>query len=193
MRFLLIFILFLAIPLSTHAQDLFPKELLPTADVDPQHVLKGGEYQLELSPLEEESKQIEKATQIVDTLSPEQRKEFTIHGYTVKQTKGEMTLSLSVGRINLGTIAGDGKHTGNIEINVSTDIPSGYTLRAVQETPEDSIWEFTPTQCDDATCTPQKAERWQDEKSYGFGYAVVGTDAVDDFKNEKYFRPFRGE
>ncbi len=191
MQFIIMLLLALAIPASIHAQDLFPKELLPTIAVDPEHLLKGGEYQLELSPLEETSTQT--APKIIDTMTHKEREQFNAQGFIIKQKEGELTLSLSSARMSLGSIAGAGLHKGQVEINISSNKPTSYSLLTAQEMQEDSNWNFPPTFCDGGqeTCTVQKAALWENAKVYGFGYTLAGADAQGDFENKYFFRSFR--
>lgn len=192
MRLIFLCILLFLIPAVTYAQDLFPEELLPTIAVDPGRVLKGGQYQLELAPLE--SDQPTRSAKIKESLNTQERKQFDTKGFIVRQSKGELKLALSSVRIGLGSIAGAGIHSGKTEIAVSTDTNTGYSLLMAQARPdENSIWRFQPTICDGMrnTCTPLSSAIWKKTTLYGFGYTLSGPDTPSDFNKGSYFRPLR--
>ncbi|MBP7967526.1 hypothetical protein KAZ66_04605 [Candidatus Woesebacteria bacterium] len=194
MRYILLLISIFCIPLQVSAEDFFPDDLLPTVATDPQKTLKGGHYQLELSPLEETESAPSKP-KITDTLSIKDRNLFNTDGYILSQREGEFKLSISSSRIGLGNVVGNSDHGGDIEIAVDSDTPAAYTLFAIQQEDEDPShpWSFQPTMCDGEkqTCTTQYAQAWTGKDSYGFGYTISGLDSPHDFKNGVYFRPLR--
>lgn len=194
---LLLFLACLILPFAVHAEDLFPEELLPTISTDPYNTLKGGQYQLELLPYKQEQDAPRPTPEkSQDTLPAKDRSTFNQYGYIVQETEGEFKISLSVSRVNLGTIAGHSTHTGSTEIRVNTTQPHSYTLTIQQKKDNDEgTWQFQPTFCDggEQTCTPNKANEWKNEQAYGFGYSIFGLDVFPDFKNEAYFRSFPTE
>ncbi len=192
MHYILLLIFIFFVPFQVYAEDFFPDDLLPTVVTDPQKTLKGGRYQLELSPLDE-TDNTPPAPKTTDTLTIKERDLFNTKGYILSQQEGEFKLSISSSRIGLGSIAGKGDHEGTIEIATGSDTPTAYTLFAVQNDDETSsqAWNFQPTLCDGEThtCTTQHAEEWTKKDSYGFGYTISGLDSPPDFKNGLYFRP----
>ncbi len=86
-------------------------------------------------------------------------------------------------------------------IAVTSNVPTGYAIYAQQDHPlynQDLIFgdivternSLRNTSCDNNDCTATAAATWDNPDKAGFGYSVLGEDALADFAAGTKYRPF---
>lgn len=137
---------------------------------------------------------------LTDTVGQTAQGEFNSSGYTIKAgfqyifTLTPFTFSISNLNLDYGSLVpGTPSLLSNI-LTVTTGSAYGYTIKTIEDHPlrlSGSLETIPDTACDLATpCAIADATPWTDNARYGFGYNAQGTDAVADFVNSTYYRPF---
>ncbi len=95
---------------------------------------------------------------------------------------------------------------GQTQIVINSNVPIGYTLYAAEDLPlhllgseirlnttnlmEHPREVIEQTTCDDGSCNYETAASWVDEDVPGFGYTVMGSDALGDFDGGNKYKAF---
>lgn len=138
---------------------------------------------------------------LTDTVGQTFQGQFDSTGYVLKagfqyiHTLTPFTFTISNLDLDFGSLVpGTPSLLTNI-LTVTTGAAYGYTVKTLEDHPlrqvTAGVATIPDTSCDVASpCTQTDATPWTTNTSYGFGYNVQGTDAVADFVNNTYFRPF---
>ena len=149
-------------------------------------------YRLELEQIESTNEAK------IDTLSPKQLKQFSEEGFIINTPKNKMLhFSISATVLNFNDITNERSQTNSFLLTIASLDEYGYQIisQAAQKLITVNGEEIPPTTCDSKgnTCTPQSAKEWTSQSANGWGYHMSGLDSPSDFKNEKYYRPFKTE
>ncbi len=126
--------------------------------------------------------------------------QFQSDGYFVKagfqyiHSTIPFKFSISNVNIDLGTLIPNSPAEAATTLTVSFG-RGGYYQVTTAETAslkKSSGVEIPDTDCNgaDDSCTETSAKKWTENKAYGFGYNMTGSDIPVDFINKSYFRRF---
>lgn len=101
-----------------------------------------------------------------------------------------MSISLSGGNINFGTMSPNTFYTGSNTITVGTNAIHGYNLYAQENYDMENLSNNSLTIPAFTGSSTTDAVVWTTNTTNGFGYNVTGTDAAVDFYGATYYRAF---
>lgn len=137
---------------------------------------------------------------LTDTVGQTAQGEFNSSGYTIKAGFQYVTtiipFSFTISDVDLdfGSLVPGTPSTLTNVLTVTTGSAFGYTVKAIEDHPlrlYNSLVTIADTACDLASpCSITDATVWADNARYGFGYNVQGDDAVAEFVDGTYYRPF---
>lgn len=122
------------------------------------------------------------------------RMKFATRGFVVQAHEPDRPFSFEISNtvVTFDNLAKNHDSQSSTTLSVDTNGGTGYQILALASPLVSSSGQAIDlTECNGGkdTCTPRIARIWTDDDRYGWGYQVLGPDAINDFADKKYFRP----
>lgn len=164
--------------------------------------MSSSNYKLEGGNLNSSSaSQTSSGFRLIDLVGQTSAQIFTAKGFVINpglfnnSFGTSLDLSIDKSAIEFESNPSTNIFNKKINLNIKTGNFPGYQLFISETTPlaTETGQELPGTLCDalnNKSCSIEKANRWENKTSYGYGYNISGDSATKDFLNKNYFRPF---